>query len=181
MYVHVHVTIVITICYRAGVDGGLGELLKLELIKEASHSPPSVKNTTKPTTSAANSSPPPPSHNPSTCSSSRKHSESAAQDIDEAAQKNKNVALEVRGSFKSPTGVLASDLGRNLSILSPSLPAPKLTALPKHMQVQAQLGSKAVRCKGSSLLTSTAMRFQSGNDGLNSILDGSPVPIPGTI
>ena len=83
----------------------------------------------------------------------------------------------VRETFKSPTGVLASDLDRNLSIKSPLQPAPKLTALPRHMVV-AQMGSKVVRCKGNSLLTSTAMRFQSGNDGLNSILDGSPDPIP---
>ena len=76
------------------------------------------------------------------------------------------------------TGVLASDLDRNLAIKSPLQPAPKLTALPRHMVV-AQMGSKVVRCKGNSLLTSTAMRFQSGNDGLNSILDGSPDPIPG--
>ena len=67
----------------------------------------------------------------------------------------------VRETFKSPTGILASDLDKNLSIKSQLQPAPQLTALPKHMVV-AQLGSKVVRCKGNSLLTSTAMRFQSG-------------------
>ena len=143
---------------RAGGDGGLGELLKLEPIKEASHSPPSIKNTTKPTTSTTADSPP--SH------------------IQSTIQKKSDIAVGVKETFKSPTGILAGDLGRNLSIKSPPIQTPKLMALPKHMQA-AQLGSKVVRCKGSSLLTSTAMRFQSGNDGLNSILDGSPDPIPG--
>ena len=102
------------------------------------------------------------------------------QESGPAVQKKKDVTSKARDTFKSPTGILAGDLGRNLSIMSPpALQATnKLTALPKHMQV-AQLGSKAVRSKGSSLLTSTAMRFHSGNDGLNSILDGSPDPIPG--
>ena len=154
----------------------MGELLKLEPIKEASHSPPSIKNATKPTTSVTDP------HTRNTSSSSQEHSESASQKTDEATQKKENVTctLEARETFKSPTGVLAGDLGRNLLIKSPSLPTPKLMALPKHMQV-AQLGSKAVRSKGNSLLTSTAMRFQSVNDGLNSILDGSPDPIPGKL
>ena len=162
---------------RAGGDGGLGELLKLEPIKEASHSPPppSTKDTTKQTTSPTG--PPPTTHDPS--SSSQTHNELAMQESDPAVQKKEDVPSKVRDTFKSPTGVLAGDLGRNLSIMSPPLQTTnKLTALPKHMQV-VQLGSKAVRSKGSSLLTSTAMRFQSGNDGLNSILDGSPDPIPG--
>ena len=162
---------------RAGGDGGLGELLKLEPIKEASHSPPpppGTKHTTKQTTSMTN----PTTHDPS--SSSQARNELVMQESGPAVQKKKDVTSKVRGTFKSPTGILAGDLGRNLSIMSPpSLQASnKLTALPKHMQV-AQLGSKAVRSKGSSLLTSTAMRFHSGNDGLNSILDGSPDPIPG--
>ena len=102
------------------------------------------------------------------------------QESGPAVQKMKDVTSKARDTFKSPTGILAGDLGRNLSIMSPpALQATnKLTALPKHMQV-VQLGSKVVRSKGSSLLTSTAMRFHSGNDGLNSILDGSPDPIPG--
>ena len=162
---------------RAGGDGGLGELLKLEPIKEASHSPPpppGTKDITKQTTSITN----PTTHDPS--SSSQTHNELAMQESGPAVQKTKDVTSKVRDTFKSPTGILAGDLGRNLSIMSPpALQATnKLTALPKHMQV-VQLGSKAVRSKGSSLLTSTAMRFHSGNDGLNSILDGSPDPIPG--
>ena len=166
--------------YRAGGDGGLGELLKLEPIKEASHSPPSIKNITKPMTSTTD--PCTHMHDPSSSSSQKHCSESTAQTTDKVAQKKESITFEAKNTFKSPTGVLAGDLGRNLSIKSPSLQTPKLTALPKHMQV-AQLGLKAGlgrSCsKGSSLLTSTAMRFQSGNDGLNSILDGSPDPIPG--
>ena len=166
--------------YRAGGDGGLGELLKLEPIKEASHSPPSIKNITKPTTSTTD--PHTHTHDPSSLSSQKHCSEFVPQMTDKAPQKKENVISEAKNTFKSPTGILAGDLGRNLSIKSPLLQTPKLTALPKHMQM-AQLGSKAGlgrSCsKGSSLLTSTAMRFQSGNDGLNSILDGSPDPIPG--
>ena len=142
----------------------MGELLKLELVKEASHSPPSIKNTSKPTSSTTDP------HTHDTSSTSQNRSEPIVH--------KENVTSETREAFKSPTGILAGDLGRNLSIKSPPLQTPKLTALPKHMQV-VQLGSKAVRSKGNSLLTSTAMRFQSGNDGLNSILDGSPDPIPG--
>lgn len=152
---------------RAGGDGGLGELLKLEPIKEASHSPPSVKNSIiKPTTS------PPPTYESST--SSQNHVEPVSQECDTAIQRMNDRASGAKGSFKSPTGILAGDLDKNLLIKSPPTQTPKLTALPKHMQA-----AKMVKCKGSSLLTSTAMRFQSGNDGLNSILDRSPDPIPG--
>jgi hypothetical protein len=174
---------------RAGGDGGLGELLKLEPIKEASHSPPppppSAEDTTKQTTSTTNPTGPPPTNGPNnicTCSSSQKLTEVTMQESDQAVQIKEDVTTKGSDTFKSPTGVLAGDLGKNLSIMSPPpllQTSNKLTALPKHMQV-IQLGSKAVvRSKGSSLLTSTAMRFQSGNDGLNSILDGSPDPIPG--
>lgn len=86
--------------------------------------------------------------------------------------------------MKSPTGALAGQLSRNLLIKSPVSHQTRLTALPQHMQVVRGatakgkgVGSKV--CKTSSLLAS-AMRFNSGNDGLNSILDGSPDPIPGT-
>ena len=122
--------------------------------------------------------PPPLAHNPSM--SSQNHGEPVTQKTDTVPREREDVTADgVRETFKSPTGVLASDLDRNLAIKSPLQPAPQLTALPKHMVV-AQMGSKVVRCKGNSLLTSTAMRFQSGNDGLNSILDGSPDLIPGT-
>ena len=122
--------------------------------------------------------PPPLAHNPSM--SSQNHGEPVTQKTDTVAQEREDVkAGGVREAFKSPTGVLASDLDKKLSIKSPLQLAPKLMALPRHMVV-AQMGSKVVRCKGNSLLTSTTMRFQSGNDGLNSILDGSPDPIPGT-
>ena len=138
------------------------------------------ENITKPMTSTTD--PCTHMHDPSSSSSQKHCSKSAAQTTDKVPQKKESITLEAKNTFKSPTGVLAGDLSRNLSIKSPSLQTPKLTALPKHMQV-AQLGSKAElgrNCfKGSSLLTSTAMRFQSGNDGLNSILDGSPDPIPG--
>ena len=160
----------------------MGELLKLEPIKEASHSPPSIKNITKPTTSTTDPRTCTRTHDPSSSSSQKHCSKFVPPTTDKAPQKKENVTSEAKNTFKSPTGVLAGDLGRNLSIKSPSLQTPKLTALPKHMQV-AQLGFKAGlgrSCfKGSSLLTSTAMRFQSGNNGLNSILDGSPDPIPG--
>ena len=110
--------------------------------------------------------------------SSQKPGEPVTQKTDTVPREKEDItAGGARETFKSPTGVLASDLDRNLAIKSPLQPAPKLTALPRHMVV-AQMGSKVVRCKGNSLLTSTAMRFQSGNDGLNSILDGSPDPIP---
>ena len=139
----------------------MGELLKLEPIKESSHSPPSARRSPNPTSSPGSS-----LHSPDLTGLSSLRE----------AERGKGM----RDCFKSPTGVLASDLSRTLSIKSPSSQRPKLTALPKHMQVAQPGRSGSKVCKTSSLLTS-AMRFQSGNDGLNSILDGSPDPIPGIL
>ena len=158
-------------CRRASGDGGLGELLKLEPIKECSHSPPKVKqsatSTSLPIFSSSSSSLLSPNSSPS--------KETADSITCSSGVRNEAV-------IKSPTRALAGQLSRNLSIKSPLLSSssqsePKLTALPKHMQVQGRAAGSKV-CKTSSLLTS-AMRFHSGNDGLNSILDGSPDPIPG--
>lgn len=167
----------VIICHylcRASGDGGLEELLKLEPIEEASpFPPPGIKDTTKPTISSNDST------TQNLGSSSQNYYAPVTQDHDSATQM-KDASGGSKKTFKSPAGILAGNLNRNLSIKSPPLSSAKLTALPKHIQA-VQLGSKvALRCKGgNSLLSSTAMRFQSGNDGLNSILDGSPNPIPG--
>ena len=188
--------------HRASGDGGLGELLKLEPIKESSLSPPPcVKGTltTKSTTTTT-------SRNPTLSPTEKREvgvpvAMNGLRDI----LAIKSPEIPIRGgasttvgvgnghviTVKSPTSALAGQLSRNLSIKSPVFNQSKLTALPKHMQamVPAQLGvgggaagrgvgAGSKVCKTSSLLTS-AMRFHSGNDGLNSILDGSPDPIPG--
>ena len=149
LYTHTH-TSFIPPC-RASGDGGLGDLLKLSPLKEASHSPPSLKETTTATSLSPSSS---------------------------STLPNAPATLADGPSTKSPTSALANHLIKNLSIKSPPISLQsKLSALPKHLQVSTVKGGSKV-CKTSSLLAS-AMKFHSDNDGLNSILDGSPDPIPG--
>ena len=100
-----HVSIIYL--FRASGDGGLGELLKLEPIKEVSHSPPSHKNTTKPITSA--DPPSPTTHDPSM--SSQKPGEPVTQKTDTVPREKEDItARGARDTFKSPTGILAGDL-----------------------------------------------------------------------
>ena len=176
--------------HRASGDGGLGELLKLEPIKESSLSPPSSINATPISTSTTTTT----SSLPSNTTYSGHEGEQVSvegRSYDCTIKSPETVKGDLRtvtgttdGStlrIKSPTGALAGQLSRNLSMKSP---VSRLSALPQHMQVVRRgtakgVGSGSKVCKTNSLLTS-AKRFHSNNDGLNSILDGSPDPIPGT-
>ena len=180
--------------HRASSDGGLGELLKLEPIKESSLSPPpSVKATPIATSTAMTTSSLPsntttyPALEREQVAVKRGRHGCTIKQSPEAVKGDIHVRA-VTGTtggstltVKSPTGALAGQLSRNLSIKSPES---RLSALPQHMQAVGGVtakgkGAGSKVCKTSSLLTS-AMRFHSSNDGLNSILDGSPDPIPGT-
>ena len=77
-----------------------------------------------------------------------------------------NIAPSYSGTrppFISPTSLLAQQFSHNLAVKSPQ---ENLTPLP---------GSAVTN---SSLFTFAAKRYQSTNDGLNSILDGSPLAGP---